>query len=325
VARIFVLACCVWLATAQRASADTEQRHVLRWTRAPGAETCIDAPALSAAVDARLGRSVFATTSEQAISIEGHVRPIENGWHVAFSVRAPDGSLLGQRELEQATSDCRALDNALVLVVALIVDPDAAMSEPPAPPPPVKPVPPPEPEPVTPPPPPPAPATPWRLGASLSLLGAELLLPGASIGGALGVRIDPPTLPAFVLRGTLWREDEKVDGARGGRFRLITAGVAMCPSVWRLLVCGGAELGRMAGEGFGFDRSQRSAAIVAYATVEPQLRVDLTSRLAVTAAIGLWIPLVRPRFVFDQAGTPVLVYQPSVAAGVGQAGLTVRF
>ncbi|MBA3500509.1 MAG: hypothetical protein H0T65_09060 [Deltaproteobacteria bacterium] len=306
-----------------RAAHADSARHVLLWTRAPAADACIDAPTLMAAVDARLGRSVFTEQKDAAIVIEAHVRPIERGWHVAISVRGSDGTLTGQRELEEPAADCRALDDALVLVLALIVDPDAAMRDSPPPPPPS--LPPPPPAPVLAPVSPPTPAAPWRFEASVSLIGGGLVIPGPSVGGALRVIVDPPRVPPIGLRGTFWREGDERDDARGVHVRLLTVGLAVCPAVWRLALCGGIEVGRMAGTGFGFDRSQQSVAIVTYATIEPRLAVPLSSRFTLVGAIGAWIPLVRPRFVFEQAGTAMLQYQPPPVAVVGHVGLAMLF
>jgi hypothetical protein len=314
----------LWMMLAHRPVWADDARHVLRWTRAPGADACIDAPALMAAVDTRLGRSVFAEQKDAAIVIEAHVRPIEQGWHVAISVRGSDGTLTGQRELEEPASDCRALDDALVLVLALIVDPDAAMRDP-APPPSPPPPPPPPPAPVPTPAPPPPRAEPWRFEASASLIAGGLVVPGPSVGGALRVIVDPPRVPPIGVRGTLWREGDERDDARGVHVRLLTVGLAACPAVWRLALCGGIEVGRMAGAGFGFDRSQQSVAIVTYATIEPRLAVPLSSRFVLVGAIGAWIPLVRPRFVFEQAGEAMLQYQPPPVAIVGHVGLAMLF
>jgi hypothetical protein len=92
-----------------------------------------------------------------------------------------------------------------------------------------------------------------------------------------------------------------------------------------LATCAGLDLGRLAGNGFGFDRSQHASAVVAYLTIEPTVAVDLTPWLALSATLGAWVPLVRPRFVYDQAGMSVLLYQPPAIALVGLAGVTVRF
>jgi len=321
--RWLVVVLCVVVASTHHAMADAQARHALHWTRAPGAERCIDAATLTAAVEARIGRSVFTTDRDPAVTIEGHVRPGDRGWHVTVTVRGADTA--GERELDEPAPDCRALDDALVLVIALIVDPDAVMREP-APPQPPSP-PPPAAVPVTPPPPaPPAPISrPWHIEAVAGVIGAGFVLPGGSIGGSLGVSIDAPTLPPVLVRGTLWREDEHDEAAQGARFRLITAGLAMCPQAWQLALCGGVELGRMTGRGVGFDRNQESAAFVAYLAVEPQVSVSVSPRLALTASLGSWIPLVRPQFVFDQGGEPMALYQPAPASIVGRIGMAVRF
>jgi hypothetical protein len=288
-------------------------------TRAPGAEACIDARALSSAVELRLGRAVFTTDAPEVI-IEAHVRPANTGWHAAIAIRGADGTSIGQRELEEPAPDCRALDDALVLVVALTIDPDAAMRAPPASPPPPRPPPPPPPPPaIT------AVAEPWRFGAAASLAVAGGLLPGAALGGAIGVTVDAPRVPPLELRGTLWRESERRDQDRGGAFGLATVAATVCPAVWRFALCGGAAVGRMTGTGFGFDRSQEAQAVVLAALVEPRLAVAVTPRVELTAGVGAWIPLVRPRFVFDQAGEPLPVYQPLRVAVIGQIGVAVHF
>ncbi|HEY5921134.1 MAG TPA: hypothetical protein VIV11_05665 [Kofleriaceae bacterium] len=294
-------------------AADGSARHTLRWTRGPGAEACIDAPALTTAVEARLGYRAFGDAAA-AVNIEAHVQAKAPGWHVAIAVRRDDGTALGARELDERSPDCRVLDEALVLMIALIVDPDAAMR---ASPPTVAPAAPP----------PIARSSPWLFEASAAIATAGMLLPGASIGAAARVSIDPPGLPVVVIRGTWWLEDELRDRNQGSAMNLVTGGVALRVPVSGDLVAvsGGIELGRMAGAGFGFDRSDHASATVAYLTLEPTISVKLTPRLVFSALVGAWIPLVRPRFVYVEAGETMLLYQPSPVALVGQAGLTVPF
>ena len=314
----YVLAALALFAS-HEAHADGSARHALRWTRGPGAEACIDAPALIAAVETRLGYHVFGET-DAAVIIEAHVQPKASGWHVAIAVRRSDGTLLGMRELDERLADCRVLDEALVLMIALIVDPDAATREPP----PIVP-------PVTPPRPPPIqrPSPPWLFEASAGIATAGLLLPGASIGAGACFSIDAPGLPAVLIRGTWWLEDELRNRNQGSSLNLVTGGVAVrvpVPVSGDLFsISGGIELGRMAGDGFGFDRSDHASAMVAYLTVEPTITVKLAPRLLLSAMVGAWVPLVRPRFVYDEAGQTMLLYQPAPIAFIGQAGLAVPF
>ena len=320
--------CCVLVALAMFAShearADGSARHALRWTRGPGAEACIDAPALIAAVETRLGYHVFGET-DAAVIIEAHVQPKATGWHVAIAVRRDDGTLIGMRELDERLPDCRVLDDALVLMIALIVDPDAATRAPaPNVPPaaPIAPLPPPR-VPIS------RPSPPWLFEASAGIATAGLLLPGASVGATACFSIDAPGLPAVLIRGTWWLEDELRDRNQGSSLNLVTGGVAVrvpVPVSGNLFsVSAGIELGRMAGDGFGFDRSDHASAMVAYLTVEPTITVKLAPRLRLSAMVGAWVPLVRPRFVYDEAGQTMLLYQPAPVAFVGQAGLAVPF
>ena len=110
----------------------------------------------------------------------------------------------------------------------------------------------------------------------------------------------------------------------------MTAGVTICPRVFRrgavvVAACGGAETGRVSARGFGFDRSQSSTTTVGHVVIEPRLEVQLNRRLAVEAGVGLWIPIVRPRFTFDQGGMPVVLYQPPGVSLIGHVGIGLHF
>ena len=288
------------VAIARDAPAETP-RHALRWTRAPGAETCIDAEALSIAVEARLGRAVFVRTEQPAVIIEAHVSP---GWRVAIAVRGADGSAIGERVLDEAAADCHALDDALVLVIALIIDPNAALREPP---------------------PAPTPREPWRFRVGASLLGAAGVLPGAAFGAGVRVAIDAPMLPVIEARGTWSPTDETIDGGQGGRFTRMSAALAIRPTIWRLDLGLGFELARITGTGIGFDRVQNATALIPAIAIDPALVVAITERVSFRIGALVWIPLVRPRFTFEQAGQAVPVYQPAPVGAALHAGADLHF
>jgi hypothetical protein len=276
-------------------------RHALHWTREPGAESCIDADALTTAVEARLGRPVFVRTEPPAVIVEGHVSP---SWHVAIAVRGTDGSAIGERVLDEPSVNCHALDEALVLVISLIIDPNATAREPPPS--------------VT-------PREPWHARVGASLLGAAGILPGASLGGALRVAIDAPLLPTVELHGTWWLPDETLDQNQGGRFRLLTGGVALRIPLWKLDTGFGFELGRMIGTGLGFDRVQEARAVIPALTIDPAVAWPLGPRIFFTAGLSLWMPLSRPQFTFEQGGQDVVVYQPAHLTAVLHAGAALHF
>src|SRR5690606_9240974 len=103
---------------------------------------------------------------------------------------------------------CSALDEPLVLAVALLVDADLGREPEPEPAP--EPLPP---EPPEPPEPerstheaepralPPEPPQPWRLSTDLSVLGADGVLPELALGAELALLADPPWLFPIRVRG----------------------------------------------------------------------------------------------------------------------------
>src|SRR5690606_39206062 len=126
----FRLAWCLMgpvLPTAAWASDGTE-RSSLHWVRLPGAEACMNSQELAQAVEARLGRSVFVSASQGELAVQGHVRKESPGFLVTLTVSRADGSITGKRELGPS-KDCRDLDEALVLVIALLLDPDVTTTD----------------------------------------------------------------------------------------------------------------------------------------------------------------------------------------------------
>jgi hypothetical protein len=124
-----------WLAVASVAIARPREGEIgagallttlrLSWSRGPGAGSCLNQSELSARVRARLGRDPF---SEQArLEIQGRV--IRNGerLQVEIGVRDESGNTAGRRVIESASQDCGPLGDAIVLAVALAIDPDAKL------------------------------------------------------------------------------------------------------------------------------------------------------------------------------------------------------
>lgn len=116
-----------------RAGDEANQLFRLAWVRSEGAEGCIDQPGLEAGVRARLGREPFASAAPA--SIEGEVGRFADAWRAKLRVRDGGGALLGQRALEIRGDDCAQLSEAIVLAVALTIDPNAPTqaSSPPSP------------------------------------------------------------------------------------------------------------------------------------------------------------------------------------------------
>ncbi|MFO0725198.1 MAG: hypothetical protein U1E65_15560 [Myxococcota bacterium] len=101
----------------------------MAWVRLPGTEQCIGGPELARAIEERLGRPVFVPVSRAGLAIEGRIEPKKQGFRAVLTIADAGGAQLGTRELATTSTDCRALDRTLVLVAALLIDPEA-MSEP---------------------------------------------------------------------------------------------------------------------------------------------------------------------------------------------------
>lgn len=103
--------------------------------RAANAVDCITEPALEHAIIQRMGRDPFAGPPRQWIEA---IVEFEGGYYsVQLFERDGAGKTLGRRELHEAAGDCHQLDDAIVLAIALIIDPtaDFASSSPPGAPP----------------------------------------------------------------------------------------------------------------------------------------------------------------------------------------------
>lgn len=105
------------------AQADLPRRPALHWSRGEAAESCIDPRTLAERVEAWTG-PVLVAPAESDLSIEGHIdaRP-EGGFRARITVTREAGAPVGDRILEEQSSDCRAIDAALAFVIALTIDP----------------------------------------------------------------------------------------------------------------------------------------------------------------------------------------------------------
>jgi hypothetical protein len=121
--RAFLLALLTLSAGVPSVEAQVEHNASLIWMREPGAESCIDEAELVRRVEQHLG--VGLEQHDDGLVIEGRIAPRDKGrGFVARLEIASDAS--SARELVSRDADCRALDDALVLVVAAAVETLAA-------------------------------------------------------------------------------------------------------------------------------------------------------------------------------------------------------
>lgn len=138
--RLAVLGVALCAATAH--AGEPPKPSSLSWVRLDGAESCITTQALARAVETRLGHPVFVSPSEAELSVEGSVGPVVGPvkWRATVAMRGRDGAMLGTRSIESAEAECGTLDDKLALAIAIMIDPEGAMTkhDPPPPPPPIE-------------------------------------------------------------------------------------------------------------------------------------------------------------------------------------------
>jgi hypothetical protein len=299
--------------------------------RAPGAERCLDAPTLAKAVEARLGRSVFANASPELRVTVALERLPDGIWRAQLLLEDAKGEALGRRELVSAEPSCEALDPSLALVVALLVDApptpplapptptDASTAPPPAPPPPT---------PIRIPPAPPTPDEPWQFGAALSAALSLGWLPSVAPGASLALSAEPPRLPELVVFAQLFapRRTESAGGG-GVEVSLLRLGLAVCPSVYRgtslrVAACVGQTVGRTRATAFGFDENRRAADLTYAVEVGGLLQVSLVGPLVFRAFSGFEAPLTRNVYVSGPERS--VLFRSSPLAARGEMGLGVE-
>ena len=120
--------CCLWMCLSAGSTSARRRPAALHWVREPGAESCISPIELGRRVERTLG-PVLVSAANAEISVEGSIRPAQEGFSVLIAVSNAAGQLIGQRTLEESATNCRKLDEALVFVIAVALDPDAALAE----------------------------------------------------------------------------------------------------------------------------------------------------------------------------------------------------
>ena len=120
----------LWLGAAARVHAQAGTLPVaLHWTRAPGAESCIGPTELAQRIEARLGRAVFEPAGTAEFALEGHIQPsAAGGFEVLLALNDAKGTQLGVRELSSPVTECRALDDAVTLVVTVTLYPESGFA-----------------------------------------------------------------------------------------------------------------------------------------------------------------------------------------------------
>jgi hypothetical protein len=280
-----------------------DARPSLDW-RAPA--ECIRAAELSRAVTAELGSPAFAPGGQSETVVHGRVVRTASGFYrVDVSLERVSGGVLGVRSLESDSKDCRSLDEATAVMLAIMLNvskEEIAASEP----------------------------SPWSLDAGLTLSGVVGLLPRPGADVALHVGPSLPHTVAFALelgadvaprraRGeghvTAWVASSRVTA---------TPVLAWGPGI-ELAVRLAAGGGLMTATTDGFSRvgSARRALVDLRAGPRLGFRVARSVWLGVGGDAG-FLPL-RPGFlVANPDGTKEELFRPSVLFGTFGLTLSLR-
>jgi hypothetical protein len=321
----------LWPAPARAWTAPPE-RVVLHWA-APS--ECPAEGAVRAEMDRLLGPS--SARPPAPIPVAATVSLEDQGeWHVRLET--PGDGAPRIREIHAAT--CAAIADATALILAMMIDPEAASAAPPSPaksppvaltPPPIAPPRVPVEAPRSPPPPPPItppPATPTSLRiaalagldtASLPELAASLALGASFVYGAQRFEAGIAYYPS--RKGTVAARP-----GTGGNVDLLTGSVGTCRHFGSGAIevgpCVGVELGRLHASGFGVSNPGEGSTLWAAVQGGGVLSVRIVSRLALVLRLGATAPLLRPSFVLENVGA---VYRPPAVTARGSGGVELIF
>lgn len=286
--------------------AEAAMLAVLSVEYGPGTEACVDQARLARSVERRLKRRVFVAEAEADLRFR--VAFVASGEQLEARIELSnrDGTPRGTRSLV-TTGHCSKLDDSLALSVALLVDeppePEPEAAPAPASPAPAAPVtPPPKPRSIEIPPEVAAPREPWHGGVIASGKGSWGVLPDIRPAFLLGLRLVPPRFPAIILQGEAYLPaDAERDADSGARFRLLRAGLALCPELARgarasVAVCVGQQVGWLTAEGYGFDHDATQRRLQYSFTLAGEGRLRLFSPVSLRGAAGVELPVTRDRF-----------------------------
>jgi hypothetical protein len=282
----------------------------LEWT-APA--ECIDGPALAAAVSGQLGRPAFSPDENAELVARGHVEIGGSGRHraeVALSTRG--GEPLGVRTLESDNSDCRSLDEALAVMLALILNvrradvPALAHEAPP----------------------PPAPRWRPRAGAGAGMVFGLLPEPGVeavlSAGLMRGGRLEPGVDLTWDWSGDAAAAEGRIH-VQAATARLAIAPVLFGRARVDLRLRASAGAGPMWASASGFAQESSQTRAVADGRLGLQLGVRVAGPLWVQLGGEVGLLAIRPAFQVRNAdGTTETLFEPQPVIATGAVSLAVR-
>ncbi|HYQ02894.1 MAG TPA: hypothetical protein VER96_29685 [Polyangiaceae bacterium] len=302
----------------------------LNWQRLAGAESCPSEAEVTQAIEQRLGHAALVPKAQATLLIEARLEGVSSGgFRVEIALIRGD-AVEGRRELDSEEPSCQSVAETAALVIALTIDPEASL-EPlairtaePAPPKPVPPAPPratpsdapaPAKSPVT--------RAPWQ--ADLELGGGIALgtIPEVAPGMFLRGRALPPKLPLGIELEGAYFPAQQVEAApgKGSDFRTFYVGTGVCSrpkraSRFGASACGGAQVGAISGQGYGFQSTTTFGALTVALAARGALWYRFVTPFALVLGSTVAVPLKRDYFETETAdGTQPLFRMSAVGLG----------
>lgn len=314
--------------TMRPAAAHNGPMAALGLIRSPGAESCITPHDLAVRVETRLGRAAFASAAAAALFVDVRIAANGQGWQATVTASRATGEQMGTRELATIGGDCHGLDDDLVLVIALAIDPLA--TEQPVAPPPRDLVYVPVPVPVAVPPPP------WSFVGRATSAFLVSRLPTLAPALDVSVAATPPLAWPIELGVLATTSASATTDDHGADLRLVLGTIAVCPELaargrYTASACGGAALGALLIRARGLDPTDTGNAFAADLLARMRGAVRITSRLDALVEAGAMVPLTRRSLYYTALDPMTLevsrheVYAVPVVAFSVAVGLGVHF
>jgi hypothetical protein len=214
---------------------------------------------------------------------------------------------------------CKAVADAIALIVALLIDPDAVASNAQTPGPEAPSVP----EPSKP------SKSAWEFGAGVHAQGLVGTLPGADIGIGLALELASRRWQTDVRWNYGLRRDQvaSLPSGASGRFNILMGSVTECFNLgqaeWGLGPCAVVEAGRISVHGFGATAGFTRQALWLALGGGGFLSRAMGHHLRVLMEVDVVAPMYRPDYVFEDI--PGVVFKAPVVGGRALAEISWRF
>jgi hypothetical protein len=307
----------------------------------PETATCVSAAELVQAAEAQLGRPAFVEAGAHAETlVRVQLERTPQGFRAKVALEnaeeepQPGAEALAARELE-TREDCRALDEPLALVVALLADSGSEVTARDAA------------APLPEPPPPEAPAEagpistapgweqaqrgPWTVALDAGVVAAFGVMPDVAFGAEVGAGFSPPGWPLLRARalGFLPGRTEVEPGARL-EFLVGMAGLGVCPELLAgarasLRACLGGDVIVRRAESHGLEGGQTTTRVTAQGTLGLRAGFGLGGGWLATGGVGAGLLSHIDRFSYRRNGELELAFAPAFVPIFASLGISHEF